>query len=652
MPTIHPIPAKAPSRARRAITRPASRSAAKARATPATQPPTPSLDDATHALQSGDFAGAIEHCAALITADPFNFRAHLIRATALFFLKQNANVIKTCDTLITLNPGFANSYRMRANALLQFGRHQEALADFDRLITIKPQDAEAHHGRATALRALERWAEALQSLDTAIACNHDCVAAHLGRAFVLDQFCDHKSAIKSYRRALALQPNFAIAHHGLGLALMALKRWQAAAKAFQTAITLAPDMADAHRQLGSARYAMGKNHLALASYQQSLALAPHSVSGHYLCGCVLQRLDRLPEAFAHFDEAVRLDPSDVEAHVSRAQVLLHLNRLDEAIACLDQILAIAPDHANAHVQKAVAMMLAGDFKGSWKHLEWRWKTAYHLSFSRDFPQPMWQGTEPLAGKTLFLYQEDFRGLGDSLQFCRYASALAGQGARVILEVQPPLVSLFKSLKGVSQIIARGDPVPDFDLHCPLMSLPAVMGTRPNTVPFPEKYLTSDPQKVAAWQARLGPKKLPRIGIAWSGNPTHENDRNRSLPLEELLRHLPAGCQIVSLQKEARGRDPATLARHPDVLHVGPEIHDFSDTAALCDCMDLIVSVDTSIAHLAGALGKKTWILLAHYPDCRWELHRSDTPWYANVTVWRQPSPGDWAGLFAQISAEG
>ena len=260
--------------------------------------------------------------------------------------------------------------------------------------------------------------------------------------------------------------------------------------------------------------------------------------------------------------------------------------------------------------------------------------------------------EPLQGTTILLHTE--QGFGDTLQFCRYAKEVAALGARVVLEVQPALLGLLQELEGVSQLVGRGQPLPPFGYHCPLMSLPLAFNTRLHSIPPVAAGLRGAKAvtgRIAAWDARLGVKTRPRVGLSWSGSPTHKNDHNRSLALGDLLAALPQGVQYVSLQKELREADAKTLAARPDLLHVGDELHDFTDTAALCGLMDRVISVDTSVAHLAGSLGCKTWVLLPFNPDWRWMLERSDTPWYPDVVLYRQETFGNWSGVLKTLGED-
>jgi hypothetical protein len=261
---------------------------------------------------------------------------------------------------------------------------------------------------------------------------------------------------------------------------------------------------------------------------------------------------------------------------------------------------------------------------------------------------LWLGQQDLAGKTILLYAE--QGLGDTLQFVRYVPLVAARGARVILEVQKPLLKLMQTLAGGAQVLAKGDPLPDFDFHCPLLSLPLAFKTTLATIPAPGAYLSSDPAREQEWRAMLGPARGPRVGLAWSGNPAHKNDHNRSIAFDKFAEMLTPACEFVSLQKEHREADARLLAASA-VRDLSAQLADFTDTAALCAAMDVVVAVDTSIAHLAGALGKQVWVLLPEASDWRWLVERSDSPWYAGARLYRQQLGEDWSAVLARVRAD-
>jgi len=293
-------------------------------------------------------------------------------------------------------------------------------------------------------------------------------------------------------------------------------------------------------------------------------------------------------------------------------------------------------------------MLTGDFDRGWQKIEWGWIAARQRNVKRSFAQPQLFGSHELKGKTVLLHAE--QGFGDMIQFCRYVPLVAERGARVILEVYEPLRELMGSLPGVAQIVTTGEPLPDYDLHCPLLSLPLALGAGSATIQSQTPYMRASPQTVTDWNDRLGPRHRPRIGLAWSGRPSHDNDHNRSMRLSTLLS--PLACfdaTFVSLLKDVRG-DDAPVLQDSDVLDFGKELKTFADTAALIANLDLIITVDTSVAHLAGALAKPVWILLPFTPDWRWLLDRDDSPWYPTARLFRQDETREWDGVMARVRA--
>jgi hypothetical protein len=296
-------------------------------------------------------------------------------------------------------------------------------------------------------------------------------------------------------------------------------------------------------------------------------------------------------------------------------------------------------------------LLSGNLIKGWQWYEWRWrKEGGNMSASmRNFPQPLWLGGESLKDKTILIYYE--QGFGDTIQFCRYVALVAALGAKVIFEVQPQLLKLLSNLEGVSQILARGDPLPHFDYQCPLMSLPLAFKTELDTIPAPSQKVESDKDKVIAWGKKLGEKKKLRVGIVWSGSTAHKNDHNRSLPLSELITHLSSDYDYVSLQKEICDADKLLLTECHKIRQYSNDLKDFTDTAALIELMDVVISVDTSVAHLSATLGKATWIMLPFDPDWRWLLDRNDSPWYRSVKLYRQEKISDWNSVLEKIKSD-
>jgi hypothetical protein len=295
-------------------------------------------------------------------------------------------------------------------------------------------------------------------------------------------------------------------------------------------------------------------------------------------------------------------------------------------------------------------LLLGDFDRGWEELEWRWQTPACAPWRRDFVQPLWRGEEPLAGRTILLHAE--QGFGDAIQLARYAPLVAAQGARVVLEVPAPLTALCSRIAGVAAVVTRGERLPDFDCHCPLLSLPLAFRTRPATIPATIPYLSADEDRVRAWRQRLPETRMRRVGIAWAGNSSFQGDRTRSIGLARLSPLLAApGVTFFSLQKELRDGDCDILRGNPHVMHLGDAMEDFSDTAAIMACLDLVISSDTSVAHLAGAVGRPVWVLLQYVADWRWLLDRRDSPWYPTARLFRQPELDDWDSVIRQVRDE-
>lgn len=456
----------------------------------------------------------------------------------------------------------------------------------------------------------------------------------------------YDQALASYDRALRLRPNDPdVLNNRAGL-LVAMGRLEEALQCYDRAIGARPDDAQAFSNRGAVLERLERFDAALANYDRAVALRPDFAEALYNRGNVLKELKRTDAALASYDRAIALCPGHADAHNNRGQVLKDLMRYDEALASYDAALAVQPLHVRAHGNAAALRLLTGDLSRGWQHYEWRWERDVLVAAKRNFPQPQWRGDTAIAGKTILVYAE--QGLGDTIQFCRYVPMLTNAGARVVLEVQPPLHELMAaSLEGV-QIVDKGSSLPTFDLHCPLLSLPLAFGTRLETIPAAEAYLRAPAERLAAWQARLGAAQGPRVGLVWSGNARHERDGERSIALQALLPLMDVGAAFVSLQKEIRAEDRAILQARGDIFHFGDELKDFSDTAALVAQLDLVISVDTSVAHLAAALGKPTWILLTYIPDWRWLLARDDSPWYPTARLFRQDATKAWDGVIARV----
>lgn len=547
---------------------------------------------------------------------------------------------------IKLDPTRGEIFVNRGVLFQTLGRNDEALADYDLALKLKPKFSEVYNNRGNVLKALKRHNEALLSFDQAIRLKPDYAAAFANRGIVLQDLARLNDALADYNKAIILNPDSTKAYNNRGALLRDIGDLDHALADVDRAIEMSPDFAEAHCNRGSILKQLKQYDAALESLDQAITLKPDLVEAHLNRGNVLQALQQQEAALTCYEHVIALDPNNADGYNNRGNVLKDLMRLDEALASYEHAIALKPDYPTAYWNIGFLKILVGDYAQGWKLYEWRWKDALKNE-ARGFEKPLWLGEQDLAGRTLLLHAE--QGLGDVIQCCRYAPLVAAQGPNVVLEVQPSLVALLSTLGGGVRVIARGEPLPEFDFQCPIMSLPLAFKTRVESIPAQVPYLHVDEAKRHAWQARMGQKTKFRIGLVWSGRPSHNNDHNRSLPFSLLAPLMALPAEFHALQQEIRSEEMAdvsacnALQLHTDALH------DFSDTAALVDQMDLVITVDTSVAHLAGALGKPVWMMLPYAPDYRWLLDREDSPWYPTARLFRQPALNDWRRVIDKIA---
>jgi Tfp pilus assembly protein PilF len=462
----------------------------------------------------------------------------------------------------------------------------------------------------------------------------------------LDSAKQHQEALASFDRALALKPDHVQALNNRGLTLAALGRGAEALASWDAALAADPDHVEALHNRGNALYRLKRLEAALADYERFLVLRPNDLDVLNNRGGALAELGRLDEAFESYDRAFAIDPGLPEISINKGHICADRHRFEEALSCYAAAAALPTLRPEAEFCASLVRLRLGQFAQGWRDYEWRWRQASWVPQRRDFVTPLWLGKEPLAGRTILLHAE--QGFGDTLQFVRYAKLVAGLGATVVLEVQPALKPLLSGIAGIAQIVARGEPLPRFDLHCPLMSLPLAFGTALDTIPADIPYVRAPAERVAQWQARLGAPRTLRVGIVWAGSAVHKNNHNRSIAFDRFRALLSASdVEFVSLQNELGAAEVAALARHANVIPLGGELRDFADTAAVVSLLDLVVSADTAMVHLAGALGRPVWALLPFSPDFRWLLGREDSPWYPTARLFRQPRFGDWESVLAR-----
>ncbi|MGQ9369655.1 tetratricopeptide repeat protein [Azospirillum sp. ST 5-10] len=561
----------------------------------------------------------------------------------------------------------------------QAGRAAEAATLCARILDAVPDQPDAAHLLGVLYAQTGRPDRAAAAIARAIACRPDAASFHSNLGNVRRSLDDTAGAAAAYGRALCLEPDLADAHANRAGALRALGRPAEAAAAARRALVLVPDhgeamihLADAHLALGSPaaaepparraaalRPALGTAAMALANvlaargrwaeaeaaYRAALRRDPGLAEAQENLGALLAKLGRGAEALAALDAVPRLRPGRTPWS-TRGNALLALGDPRPAAACFARALEERPADAGLHWNRAFACLLAGDYAEGWAEFEWRRADDRAQPPWRRFAQPTWRGGD-VAGRRLFLYAE--QGLGDTLQFVRYVPLAAARGARVVLEVPRPLLGLLGGLPGVERLIARGDPLPDCDLECPLMSLPRAFGTTLETVPAAVPYLRADPERAARWRERLRGTG-PAVGLVWAGNPSFPGDRLRSPGLRALrpLLDVP-GVRVFGLQVGAGRAELAGTALPSSFVDLGGDLHDFADTAAVMAGLDLVISSCTAPAHLAGALGVPLWVVLPYAPDWRWLLGRDDSPWYPTARLFRQDAVGDWSGVAGRLA---
>ena len=607
------------------------------------------LNQAVILHQGGQLAEARGMYEEILSIQPENAEALHLLGIIDYQSHNHQRAVDLIDQAIALHPDNAAYYSNRGLALYGLNRLAEAVASHDQAIERNPGYAEAWYNRGLALQGLMQLDDAIVSYERAIEHKPDYAEAWLNRGNVLQELRQYEAAVASYEKAIAIKPDYAVACYNRSVTLHELKHYAAALAGYDQVISLKPDHAEAWSNRGVALQELKQYEGAVASYERAIEIKPDYAEAFYNRAMALQELKQYEAAVASYDRAIAIKPEYAEAWSSRGVALQELNRREAAMASYDKATALDSDCVDAFYNKSLALLSTGDYCKGWELHEWRWKRDGFPSPRRNFTQPLWLGEFSIEGKTILLHSE--QGLGDTIQFCRYVKLVAGLGARVILEVEQPLAGLLKQLDFVAEFVARGEVLPGFDVHCPLMSLPLAFKTTIETIPSASKYLSSDIEKVNEWSRRLGRKTKPRIGLVWSGNRLNTNLSYRSFPLSGLIPWLSSEFQYVSLQQEIWEADESTYQAHPEIVHFGDGLKDFIDTAALCELMDMVITIDTSVAHLSGAMGKPTCLMLPFFSDWRWLIGRNDSPWYDSVRLYRQEERGDWQGVLSRINAD-
>lgn len=540
-----------------------------------------------------------------------------------------------------INPSMPACHSNLGNALMARGEVEEAIECYRRALSLNPQFADAYNNLGIALTKKGNAEQALDYFDRALRLNPAFAEAHFNLGTVFE--CQGKldAALASYRRALELKPTYAEAHFHMGTTLKAQGKLNEAIACCRRAVELKPDYWAALNQLGLLASEQGKYDEATSFHCRAIALKPDCADAHNNLGVAMCGQGKVDEAIALYRQALGLRPEDPDAHNNLGTALTGLGRYDEAMIHFNEAIRLEPHFSEAYLNRALLLLLRGDFDRGWSEYEWRWKTKTFSAVRDSFKKPQWEGG-PLNGLTILLHAE--QGFGDTLQFVRYAALLVQTDVTVIVNCQPPLKRLLQFSFEQIRFVDKNDVLSPFDVHCPLLSLPRVFRTTLLSIPQQSPYVRAEKELVDRWQKKIADYAncRLRVGLVWAGSKDNKNDRNRSLTLLVLARigQVP-GVQFFSLQKGEQSREATNPPSGMHLVDWSSELNDFADTAGLISNLDLIISVDTAVAHLAGALGKPTWTLLPFSPDWRWLLGREDTPWYPTMRLFRQTAPGDW-----------
>ncbi len=554
------------------------------------------------------------------------------------------DAMKWLTKSLEILPEQASALSYLSIAHTQMQQFDDALRYADKAIEINPSYMEAHANRGAVLKELKRYDQAIISYQKALALNPNNPDTLFNMSLVYLAHGNYTEAANTLKQLLTIKPNDASAQHLCGEIYKELKRYTDAIPYFDEAIRL-------NQRNEEALFGRGLSYLALKQFESASAdflaatkIKPNYCNAYINLGVTLRYLGKLEQALDSFNQALRLNKENPETLNNKGLLLVDMHRFDEALACYQQAINLAPETDEVYWNQSHLHLLLGDYKQGWPLYEYRWKSVQKATY-RNLNKPLWLGKESIAGKTLFVYPE--QGQGDFIQFFRYIAEVEKLGAKVILEMPPPLMALVSEMDIGFQLVKHGDIVRNYDYHCPIMSLSLAFKTDLDTVPNNIPYINANPAKVDQWHSLVNPKVF-NIGLVWSGASGHQHDHHRSIALEKLIPILTLPAEFHAIQKEIREADQQALEKIENLKTYQSLLSDFSETAALIEQMDLVITVDTSVAHLAGAMGETCWLLLPCSPDFRWLLERSDSPWYPTMTLYRQPTFNDWDSVIEVV----
>jgi tetratricopeptide (TPR) repeat protein len=579
--------------------------------------------------------------------EPGNSDAMHLLGVTHFQLGQSQLAVTQIGAAIKLDPHNSLAYSNLGNALQSLGLDEQAIACYDCAVTIDPFMGDAFFNRGVVQQKMARHTDCLGSYAQAIAVQPLHAQAMHRSGMVLQVMGKNAQALASYDDAIALLPQSPELHNHRGSALHCLGQWSEALTCFERAIALQPAYVEALHNQGDVLHDLKRNVEAVASYDAALDIRADNANLFFNRGIALQSLDHNESALQSYERAIALQPDHARAWNNQGNSYQSLDLYQSALTSYRQAQSLDGSYGDPHLNEALCLLKTGDFELGWKKYEWRLNHTVSQPVEHAFSGALWHGVEDLHGKTILLHAE--QGLGDTIQFCRYVELVALRGARVTLQVPSSLQLLLSHLQGISAVVSHHSPT-RYDFHCPLMSLPLAFETRLSTIPQAGTYLYGDPHASDFWKSKLGATKAMRIGFVWSGNRMNTGDEGRSMDLLALSSLWSQGGAWCSLQKDITARE-ADMLDDAGIAHFETALTSFSHTAALIEQMDLVISVDTAVAHLAAAMGKPTWLMLAHQADFRWLLGRRDSPWYPSMLLLRQPGHGEWPALVALVAKE-
>lgn len=596
------------------------------------------------------FDAALENYDRALAIDPTRVKLHESRGITLQAMRRFSDAVAAFERALELAPRYSSARLNLGNALRAMGHPDRAASVYEETIRRNPNYADAHNNLGSLLKSQGRLPQALDCFREAIRCNPKYTTAYFNLGDTFNELKQTHEAVAAFRRLVKLAPRNPRAQFRLGEALFKSDNFEEAATHYQAGLKISPDDAVALNDLGLARQRLNQHDEAVDCFRRAIGVDSNIAELHNNLGISLRAIELPDEAVASFRTALQLKPDYSNPHYNLGNYFRDAGDYVRAEAEYDRSIELDPQYARPHFHRSFVWLARGDFARGWPEYEWRWKLDEMQSMLRHSSHPRWDGS-PLDGKTITLYAE--QGLGDTLQFVRYASLVQRAGGRVVVECQPPLERLLRTCPGIDELVARGNPLPSMDFQCPLMSLPYLFKTELTSIPASIPYLFAEAPLVDRWRDRLSAFSGFRIGISWQGSPTYRSDKSRSFALKHFaaLTDLP-GLRLFSLQKGIGAEQLGDCGEDLGIvdlaaeLDIGPDA--FIDTAAAMMSLDLVITSDTAIAHLAGALGVPVWIALNYSPEWRHLLDREDSPWYPTVRLFRQKNNGDWAEVFQRI----